>query len=391
MIPTERRREHAERLKWLSQTSPGTLASKLLRRFWQPVAIANEVQNGTAKYLKVLGEELTLYRGASGRAYLVGGRCAHRRTLLHTGWVEGEEVRCAYHGWKFDGTGQCLQRPAEGDRGLPPVTIAGYPVYEYCGLIFAYLGEGVPPEFDLPRKAVFERDGVVFPRVQIWDCNWFQQVENSLDAVHVSFVHQLGSVGPFGMAVTQAIPELAYSETDAGIEQVAARSHDNVRKSDWTFPNNNHIVVPGLTQDDPWTDIGVWMVPIDDEHTMRIGLYASPATGAAGERFLEYCRQSSTYNAAQHYDDLFHKGIYPSDPLMELTGAQDYVALRGQGLVADRGLETLGKSDKGIALLRNIFLREIEALRDGKPIKQWRRLEHATDLPRQPGQLEHTN
>jgi 5,5'-dehydrodivanillate O-demethylase len=392
MDPNVRKQEKAARLKMLSQTSRDTPAGQLLRQFWHPVALSSDVRNGTAKPLKVFSEELTLYRGASGRPYLVGGKCAHRLTLLHTGWVQEEQIRCIYHGWKYDGNGQCTERPAEKDSGLPDVKIDGYPTHEYCGLIFAYLGTGPAPEFDLPRKDVFEREkGVVFPRIQIWDCNWFQQVENSLDAVHVSFVHQLGVVGPFGAAVTQAIPELSYSETEAGIEQVATRSKDNVRKSDWTFPNNNHIVVPGFDKNGPWTDVGVWMVPIDDEHTMRVGLYASPVTGAEGERFLEYCEKSVAYNPADHYDDLFHKKIYPSDPLMELTGAQDYVAQKGQGSIADRENEQLGWSDAGIMFLRKLFFREMEAISNGKPTKQWRRLHAGTEMPKQPGELQPAN
>ncbi|MDB5794157.1 MAG: iron-sulfur containing oxygenase [Noviherbaspirillum sp.] len=392
MNQNDRKQEKAERLRQLSQTSPDTPMGKLLRRFWQPVALSGDVANGQAKPLKALGEELTLYRGDSGRAYLVGGRCAHRLTLLHTGWVQGEEIRCAYHGWKYDGGGQCVQRPAEKDKGLPDVKIAGYPVHEYCGLVFAYMGDGPAPEFDLPRKEVFERkEGVVFPRIQVWDCNWFQQVENSLDAVHVSFVHQLGNVGPFGAAVTQAIPELTYSETDAGIEQVATRSKDNVRKSDWTFPNNNHIVIPSFNKDDPWTDVGVWMVPIDDEYTMRVGLYASPLTGAAAKEFMERCEKSLPYNPADHYDDLFLRKIYPDDPVMELTGAQDYVALKGQGTIADRANEQLGWSDTGIMTLRKLFFREMEAISNGQPTKQWRRLRKATEMPKQPGEAQTTN
>jgi 5,5'-dehydrodivanillate O-demethylase len=384
MNPNDRKQEKLARLNMLSQTSRDTLAGQLLRRFWQPVALSKDVETGTAKPIKILNEELTLYRGESGRPYLIGGKCAHRLTLLHTGWVQGDEIRCVYHGWKYDGTGQCVQRPAEKDTGQPDVKIDGYPLHEYCGLIFAYFGEGPAPEFDLPRKDAFERkNGVVFPKTQIWDCNWFQQVENSMDAVHVSFVHQLGTVGPFGEVVTQAIPELSYVETDAGIEQTAVRMKDKVRKSDWTFPNNNHIVVPGPDKNGPWIDVGVWMVPIDDEHTMRVGLYATTLTGADGEKFLEYCEKSVAYNPADHYDDLFHRKIYPTDPVMELTGAQDYVAQKGQGSIADRENEQLGWSDTGVMFLRKLYFREMENIRDGRPTKKWRRLHVATEMPTQ--------
>jgi len=146
------------------------------------------------------------------------------------------------------------------------------------------MGGDAPPEFDLPRKAAFELlNLLVFARIQVWPCNWFQMIENSLDAVHVSFVHLAGKVGPFGEAVTAAIPKLDYSETDAGIRQVATRSETNVRISDWSFPNNNHIVTPGRTKDAAWVHRGVWNVPVDDTHTYKVGVYAIPSAGAEAD------------------------------------------------------------------------------------------------------------
>src|SRR5262249_60496723 len=121
----------AERLRLLTQTGPDTDMGKLLRRFWQPVAVSHEVKPGEAKPLRVLSEDLTLYRGESGLAHLVAGRCAHRLTLLHTGWVQGEEIRCMYHGWKYDGAGQSTEAPAEGAASAAPIRIATYPRHAY--------------------------------------------------------------------------------------------------------------------------------------------------------------------------------------------------------------------------------------------------------------------
>jgi 5,5'-dehydrodivanillate O-demethylase len=377
----------AERLRLLTQTGPDTDMGRLLRTFWQPVATSQSVKAGTARPLRVLGEDLTLYRGASGRPYLVGGHCAHRLTLMHTGWVQGEDIRCIYHGWKYDGLGQCNEAPAEGPAAAARVRIAGYPLHEYCGLIFAFMGEGQAPAFDLPRKPAFEQpDLIVLSRLQVWPCNWFQMIENSLDAVHVSFVHLAGKVGPFGEAVTAAIPRLEYSETDAGIRQIATRADNNVRVSDWAFPNNNHIVTPGRTKDSPWVHRGVWNVPVDDTHTYKIGVYAIPRTTPEHDRAtLEHFDAYGDYNPADHHDELFIEKKWPEDPSLQLTPAQDYVAMMGQGAIVDRSRETLGKSDAGIMLLRRIFWREIEAMRTGKPAKQWRRLGAAEDMP-VPGQ-----
>lgn len=240
----------------LPQTGADTPMGLLLRQFWHPIAVSNELKPGTAQAVRVLGEDLTLYRGESGRPFLIGGRCAHRCTVLHTGWVQGDEISCMYHGWRYDGTGRCVDIPAESKPRLKPIKIPGYPLNEYAGLIFAYLGKGEAPEFDLPRKPVFEDpDRIVIADKQTWDCNWFQHVENSLDAVHVSFAHLWGAVKQFGTAVSVAIPELAYAETSAGIQQTATRSPTNVRVSNWTFPNNNHVIAPGPRPSDPWVHV----------------------------------------------------------------------------------------------------------------------------------------
>jgi 5,5'-dehydrodivanillate O-demethylase len=207
-------------------------------------------------------------------------------------------------------------------------------------------------------------------------------IENSLDAVHVSFVHLAGKVGPFGEAVTAAIPKIEYSETDAGIRQAATRSQNNVRISDWAFPNNNHIVTPGRSKDAPWVHRGVWNVPVDDTHTYKVGVYAIQSQGPEQDRAtLEHFEKYGDYNPADHHDELFMEKKWPEDPWLELTPAQDYVAMMGQGSIVDRTQERLGQSDAGIMLLRKIFWREMEALREGRAPKVWRRLEQAEDMP----------
>jgi 5,5'-dehydrodivanillate O-demethylase len=382
MTSNDHLQRRGDRLSALAQTTPDSDMGKLLRLFWQPVFVSQKLATGTARPVRILGEDLTLFRGTNGEPHLVGALCAHRRTLLHTGQVEGDRIRCMYHGWCFDPEGRCVERPAERDATPPNIKIAGYAVREYCGLIFAYLGDGPAPEFELPRKDAFERPGaIVMARAEIWPCNFFQMVENSMDAVHVSFVHQTGGAGTFIETVTQRIPELEYSETSAGIRQIATRGPGNVRVSDWTFPNNNHIVQPGLQKGDPWIDVGHWNVPVDDHATGRFNIWAFPSTDPQTDRrIVDYLESVADYNAADHHDELF-RGEYPDDKVMALTFAQDYVAQMGQGPIVDRELEVLGRSDAGIALLRRICFREMEALRSGRPTKQWRKLEQAAELP----------
>jgi phenylpropionate dioxygenase-like ring-hydroxylating dioxygenase large terminal subunit len=102
-----------DQFKLLTETGPDTPMGKLLRKFWHPIALGEEVAKGKARAVRVLGEDLTLYRGDSGEPHLIGGRCAHRCTVLHTGVVQGEQIRCMYHGWRYDGTGLCTEIPAE--------------------------------------------------------------------------------------------------------------------------------------------------------------------------------------------------------------------------------------------------------------------------------------
>src|SRR5215470_17019140 len=133
---------------------PETLAGKFLRSFWQPVYCGHEILPGRAVPIRVMGENFTLYRGESGTPHLVGDRCAHRGTQLSVGWIEGDSIRCFYHGWKYDGSGQCVEQPAEPKPFAEKIHIPGYPVEEYLGLIFIYLGKGKPPP--LPRYPKLE-------------------------------------------------------------------------------------------------------------------------------------------------------------------------------------------------------------------------------------------
>ncbi|WP_242444563.1 Rieske 2Fe-2S domain-containing protein [Advenella sp. S44] len=380
----QRLQKLSDRMKPLAETTAGTPMGELLRKFWHPIALSRSIDPGKARAVRLLGEDLALYRGEGGKAHLLANRCAHRLTKLHTGWVEGDELRCMYHGWKYNAHGQCVDRPAERAGSHGSIRVNSYPVHEYCGVVFAYLGEGEAPEFDLYRKPKFEEDGVLlFQRQEIWPCNWLQHAENSLDAVHVSFAHQMGKVGVFGDAITDQVPTLSYEETSAGIKQTAVRVIDGktqVRVSDWTFPYGNHVSIPAVHEGGAWIETANWMVPIDDTHTLRVSLRAVPSTTPdADAKISEYFDGCEDYCSTDHHDDLF-AGNYPEDPLVRLTSAQDYVVLVGQGEIADRVHECLGVSDQGIAFLRRILFRELEAIRNGKPTKEWRRIENGSTL-----------
>jgi 5,5'-dehydrodivanillate O-demethylase len=121
-------------------TGPGTLAGKYMRRFWHPVLLAEDLKPGWAKPIRIMSEDFTLYRGESGNPHVVDFRCPHRQSTLSIGWVEGDCIRCRFHGWKFDGAGQCVEQPAEKEAFTEKVRIRSCPTQEYLGLIFVYFG-----------------------------------------------------------------------------------------------------------------------------------------------------------------------------------------------------------------------------------------------------------
>jgi 5,5'-dehydrodivanillate O-demethylase len=376
----------AKREDWgdYTKAGPGTPLGAIFRRYWQPVLLSSELEVGKALPIRRLDEDLTIYRGHSGKPYVIDYRCAHRQTLLHIGWIEDDCLRCFFHGWKYDGTGQCVEQPAENSRFAAKVKVTGYPTHEYAGLIFAYLGEGEPPPF--PLQPELERDyGVTWAYGMTWPCNWFQRIENSFDAVHVSFVHRNSG---FGDAVTWTVPSLHYQETAHGLRQIAIRSPQNLRISDLTWPNNNHIITPEGPHagKGPWTDIIVWFVPVDDEHTLVLGVEHFPVRGTAASQTEDWLRKRPQYNPADYHDELF-KGNLPwgSEDQVVLAGAQDYIAQVGQGTITDRSKEWLGTSDEGAIFLRKVFRREIEAVKRGETGKVWAPRSELARLPVPPG------
>src|SRR4029078_10784938 len=177
--------------------------------FWQPVARARDLKAGQAVPTQIMNEWITLYRGESGTPHAVAFRCAHRGTQLNVGWVEGDCIRCRYHGWMYDASGQCVEQPGEDPAFAQRVSIRSYPTREYLGLIFAYLGEGEAPEF--PRYSDLEQEGVRETSSYRRDCNYFNNLENQCDPVHVAFAHRTSSFTEGGLI---GVPQVSAEETD---------------------------------------------------------------------------------------------------------------------------------------------------------------------------------
>jgi 5,5'-dehydrodivanillate O-demethylase len=369
-------RERIPDYKDFAHTGPGTLAGRYMRRFWQPVYRAKDLPVGHTKPIRIMSEEFALYRGESGSPHVIAFRCAHRGAQLSAGWVEGDCIRCVYHGWKYDSSGQCVEQPAEEKPFVEKIRIRSYPTEEYLGLIFAYLGEGSAPQ--LPRYPRFEAPGICDPLPSLlWPCNYFQRLENAGDAAHLPFTHRDSY---FSANVRSGIPKISREETDWGLITYATFPSGATQVYPFGMPNIHDLRIPSPDPECPWDDRLNWTVPIDDEKCIMFRARHLPLTGEAALRFQESAQRANSAQGptaaelghqvlAGHirFQDL--KGV-TSSPIVYVN-AQDYVAQVGQGAIADREHEHLGKSDAGVILFRKIWERELRALKQGKSLKKW--------------------
>ena len=360
----------------VTQTGPGTLAGRYLRSFWQPVLEAPELKPERALPVRIMGQDFTLFRGESGAAHLVDPRCAHRGTQLSTGWVEGDSIRCFYHGWRYDGSsGECVEQPAEDSRFAAKVRIRSYPTQEYLGFIFAYLGDGEPPA--LPRYPEFEDfDGVLELESYRRHCNYFQNLENALDMSHVAFVHHDNSESfrTIGFGARLQADESAW-----GITYAATREDGTVRINQLGMPNIFHMNALPTDREIGWQESLFWWVPVDDDAHIQFSLHRLPVKGEAAERFrrrrTERCARMDLAHAEVCDQILAGKlSLADVDPTrVDIIRLQDDIAQVGQGRTADRRHEHLGRGDAGLILIRKLWLRELRALNDGLPLTVWTR------------------
>jgi 5,5'-dehydrodivanillate O-demethylase len=356
-------------------TGPGTLAGRYLRMFWQPVCCSHELAAGQALPIRIMGEDFTLYRGESGTPYLVGPRCAHRGTQLSAGWVEGECIRCFYHGWKYDGAGQCVEQPAEPESFAQKVRVPGYPVQEYIGLIFAYLGAGeLPP---LPRYAKLESPDISLDVAGLRRiCNYFNNIDNSLDNAHVRFVHRRHRDAAQDQVVL-GDPIISVEESEWGIKRYVKYPDGKDLTFFFGMPNinfiNGQVVDPVIKR----AAVLVFKVPLDDENHIHFEVRAIALTGERGQAWIEKRREMRA-KAERDRPDLVRAilagklRLTDVDPKrIDFVMLEDEIAQTGQGAIAARGNEHLGRSDRGVFLLRKIWERELRNLAENRPIKQW--------------------
>jgi 5,5'-dehydrodivanillate O-demethylase len=277
----------------LTRVGPGTPCGALLRRYWQPLCPTGEITDANPKKrVRILGEDLLVYRTESGEIACIAEHCAHRRASLFYGFIEPGGIRCCYHGWKYDKTGKCMVRPFE-PRARDDIRLPAYPVQELGGLLFAYMGPDpakapLLPRWDVLARSDGKRNIVIMP---VHACNWLQIQENTVDSVHtyylhghMSVVHDLPTLNQ-GRYYYRPIRSYDWALCEWGIEKTLVYGGDKPEceiRPPLIFPNILRIPEGPV-------EAMHFRVPIDDEHTriLWVGLRANPA-GATEPTSFEY-------------------------------------------------------------------------------------------------------
>jgi 5,5'-dehydrodivanillate O-demethylase len=372
----------------LEAVGPGSPAGSYLRRFWQPVLRARDLAPGKARPVEILGEKFTVYRGEDGTPHVVAFRCPHRGTQLSLGWVEGDSLRCRYHGWRYDGAGQCVEQPNEDRPFCDKVNLPSYPTREYVGLIFAYLGEGAPPAFR--RLPDMDKPGVIVADPpEVLPCSYWNKLDN--DHGHIPWVHRATAFrknrkdilvlreedvteSPWGWTSRRFIP---------GQEADTVRIFGLGRMSHFFMPNTRQFWIrtraKGFEGQDLWDTKAVWTVPINDSTFVSFDVTHTPLEGATAKAYAD-SRYEQQEKEAETRWDLAEKILGGEMTLEELPddmGAytsfaiEDYVTQVGMGPLKGRPKELLARTDVKVALQRRMWLREINAMLAGKPMKDW--------------------
>ena len=339
----------------LVRVGPGTPMGDLLRRYWMPIAGVSEFDQASTKPIRLMGEDLVLYKDLSGTYGLVQRQCPHRRADLSFGMVEVQGLRCSYHGWQFNPQGACIHQPYE-DTTHPQrdakarVHITAYPVQAKGGMLWAYMGPQPAPL--LPDWEAFSWDNgftqVVLSEVP---CNWFQCQENSIDPVHFEWMHE-------NWGNRQRTGEVRFGAT-----------HLKLDFKEFEFGFTYHRVKQDTSEDDQAWTVGrvclwpngfflgehfEWRVPIDDENTLSVTW-----------KYTRVPRESEPYvqtSIPTWWGPVKDEhGRWIDTHVMN----QDFLAWVGQGRIADRSREQLSASDRGIVAMRRRFFEEMDTVAQG--------------------------
>lgn len=384
----------------ITRTGPDTPAGALMRRYWQPAGLAEELQGPRpAKAVRLLGEDLVLFKTEDGGYALVSRRCPHRGVDLCFGRLEDGGLRCPAHGWLFAPDGTCLEMPAEpdGSNFKDKVHLTAYPCRERNGIVFAYMGGGEPPALpaidalNAPSSHVFAFKGLI-------DCNWLQALEIGIDPAHASFLHRFlededpsdaygkqfrdgvdgidGTGGEDDAPMTKILreyprPQIDVEDTDYGLRIVTTRNLDNqgmhVRVTNQMFP---HAIVIPMSRE---MTITQWHVPVDDVSCYWYALFTSFADPVDHAHMRE--QRLELYRLPDYSPRVNKDNDYGFDPAEQesatYTGmgadinVHDQWAVESMGPIQDRTEEHLGQTDVAITAYRRKLRQAIQAVRGG--------------------------
>ena len=378
----------AEQNRRITAVGPDEPAGKLLRCYWQPVALSDELAGPRPiKPVRLMGQDFVLFRDEAGQLGMLDRDCPHRGADLAFGRLEHGGLRCPFHGWLFDASGACLETPAEPvtSKLCTRIRQGAYPVQERSGIIFAYLGAGEPPA--MPDFDCFVApDSHTFAFKGLFECNWLQALEVGIDPAHASYLHRFfededtaesygkqfrGASADSQMPITRVLrefgrPEIAVEHTAYGMRLTALRNIDaeqtHVRVTNLVFPQA--FVIPMSAE----MTISQWHVPVDDENCYWYAIFTS-FTGPVDKQQMR--DQRLELYELPHYTSRQNKrndyGFNLDEQLTQTyTGmgndinVHDQWAVESQGRIQDRTREHLGSSDKGIVMYRRMLLAAIE-------------------------------
>lgn len=356
----------------LTAVGPGTPCGEYMRRFWHPFMLASELGELPVA-VRLLGEDLVVFRDGSGRLGLLHRHCIHRGVSLEFGIIAERGIRCCYHGWHFDVDGTLLETPAE-----PPTSRirhdfcqGAYRVIERYGLLFAYMGPPEEtPEFPLYDTFAFEDDKLAPFKMNV-PCNWLQITENACDPIHNAFLHAIVSGQQFAPAF-KVMPALDFPRTPQGCLSMATR-----KVGEFVFLRAGELILPNVAQFptgiNPVNEESVlghptltrWAVPLDDHHSLYIGAFhINPYSRARSERLEDYGVDKMPL-IGQTADRPYHeRQLEPGD----------YDAMVSPGAIVNRSNEHLGTTDRGVVQFRRMLAAAIKSLQAGE----------GSELPRRP-------
>jgi 5,5'-dehydrodivanillate O-demethylase len=358
--------ETADSNDLLTRIGPGAPMGALLRHYWQPVAAIVELEKRWTKKVRLLGENLVLFRDRRERLALIEEQCPHRGASFLHGIPTEDGIRCPYHGWEFNGQGTCLSQPNERDNPSfrEKVCTTAYPVEEMGGLVWAYLGPEPRPL--LPRFDGFVHEGTVRMLGRaLLPVNWLQIMENSMDPIHTEWLHGhhyefLKEQEGVKVAISAHHEKIDFREFEFGLTKhrlLAGHSEDG---DDWRI--GHPVVFPNMLAVGNGDDTSRYYsfqirVPVDDEHTLHLwyNAYVPPKGVAVPPHLTERLHV---------YDVPFRDA--DGEFIVDNVDGQDMMAWITQGPIADRTRENLGASDKGVAIYRRVLRRELKKIAAGQ-------------------------